>query len=41
MKESRVYLIHIRDYINIIKQYTVEGKEVFFNVKNVINNTCI
>jgi uncharacterized protein with HEPN domain len=30
MKDSRVYLIHIRDCIIRIKQYTVEGKEVFF-----------
>ncbi|MCF2145048.1 DUF86 domain-containing protein [Desmonostoc muscorum LEGE 12446] len=30
MKDSRVYLIHIRDCITRIKQYTVEGKEVFF-----------
>lgn len=30
MKDSRVYLIHIRDCIARIKQYTVEGKEVFF-----------
>ena len=28
MKDSRVYLIHIRDCINRIKQYTVEGKEI-------------
>lgn len=31
MKEGRVYLIHIRDCINRINQYTVEGKEAFFN----------
>ncbi len=31
MKDSRIYLIHIRDCINRIKQYTFEGKEVFFN----------
>lgn len=31
MKESRVYLIHIRDCITRIKQYTVDGKEAFFN----------
>jgi len=31
MKDSRVYLIHIRDCINRIQQYTLEGKEVFFN----------
>jgi uncharacterized protein with HEPN domain len=30
MKDNRVYLIHIRDCITRIKQYTVEGKEVFF-----------
>jgi len=30
MKDSRIYLIHIRDCISRIKQYTVEGKEVFF-----------
>ncbi|WP_414568591.1 DUF86 domain-containing protein [Nostoc sp. CCY 9925] len=30
MKDSRVYLIHIRDCITRIKQYTGEGKEVFF-----------
>ncbi|WP_267901157.1 ribonuclease HepT family protein [Dulcicalothrix desertica] len=31
MKEGRVYLIHIRDCISRINQYTLEGKEVFFN----------
>ncbi len=31
MKDGRVYLIHIRDCINRIKQYTIEGKEVFLN----------
>ena len=30
MKDNRVYLIHIRDCISRIKQYTVDGKEVFF-----------
>ncbi|MEC4812933.1 MAG: DUF86 domain-containing protein [Scytonema sp. PMC 1069.18] len=30
MKDNLVYLIHIRDCISRIKQYTVEGKEVFF-----------
>lgn len=30
MKDSRIYLIHIRDCITRIKQYTVEGKQVFF-----------
>jgi uncharacterized protein with HEPN domain len=30
MKDSRVYLIHIRDCITRIRQYTVEGKEVFY-----------
>lgn len=30
MKDSRIYLIHIRDCISRIKQYTVDGKEVFF-----------
>lgn len=29
MKDNRVYLIHIRDCISRIKQYTVEGKEIF------------
>jgi uncharacterized protein with HEPN domain len=31
MKDGRVYLIHIRDCIQRVKQYTQEGKEVFFN----------
>ncbi len=31
MKNSRVYLIHIRDCVKRIQQYTLEGKEVFFN----------
>ncbi|MBD2500602.1 HepT-like ribonuclease domain-containing protein [Anabaena azotica] len=31
MKDSRVYLIHIRDCIDRIKQYTIAGKESFFN----------
>ncbi|MBE9200141.1 MULTISPECIES: HepT-like ribonuclease domain-containing protein [unclassified Nodularia (in: cyanobacteria)] len=30
MKDSRVYLIHIRDCITRIKQYTFDGKEVFY-----------
>ena len=30
MKDSRIYLIHIRDCIGRIKQYTRDGKEVFF-----------
>lgn len=30
MKDSRVYLIHIRDCISRVKQYTIDGKEVFF-----------
>ena len=29
MKDSRVYLIHIRDCISRIKQYTIDGKEIF------------
>ncbi|KAF3888442.1 MULTISPECIES: HepT-like ribonuclease domain-containing protein [Nostocales] len=31
MKDGRVYLIHIRDCLARIKQYTSEGKELFFN----------
>ena len=31
MKDDRVYLIHIRDSIERISQYTVEGKETFFS----------
>ncbi|MBD2207580.1 DUF86 domain-containing protein [Calothrix sp. FACHB-1219] len=31
MKDGRVYLIHIRDCIQRVKQYTQEGKEVFLN----------
>jgi uncharacterized protein with HEPN domain len=27
MKDSRIYLIHIRDCINRIQQYTIEGKD--------------
>ncbi|MBE9007120.1 DUF86 domain-containing protein [Fortiea sp. LEGE XX443] len=30
MKDSRIYLIHIRDCIGRIQQYTADGKEVFF-----------
>lgn len=30
MKDSRIYLIHIRDCITRIKQYTVEGKQGFY-----------
>ncbi|WP_414564982.1 MULTISPECIES: DUF86 domain-containing protein [unclassified Anabaena] len=30
MKDSRIYLIHIRDCIIRIKQYTVDGKDIFF-----------
>ncbi|MBW4690357.1 MAG: DUF86 domain-containing protein [Lyngbya sp. HA4199-MV5] len=30
MKDSRVYLIHIRDCINRIEAYTDEGKTAFF-----------
>ncbi|PSF31074.1 DUF86 domain-containing protein [Aphanothece hegewaldii CCALA 016] len=30
MKENRIYLIHIRDCIERIKQYTVEGKNIFY-----------
>jgi uncharacterized protein with HEPN domain len=30
MKDDRLYLIHIRDSIARIKQYTKEGKEAFF-----------
>ena len=31
MKDDRLYLIHIRDSIARIKQYTKEGKDVFLN----------
>lgn len=31
MKDDRVYLIHIRDSIERINQYTVEVKEAFFS----------
>ncbi|MDJ0730307.1 MAG: DUF86 domain-containing protein [Crocosphaera sp.] len=30
MKDSHIYLIHIRDCLARIKDYTVEGKQVFF-----------
>ncbi len=30
MQDSRVYLVHIRDRINRIEAYTVEGKTAFF-----------
>lgn len=30
MKDSRVYLVHIRDCINRIEAYTLEGKTAFF-----------
>jgi len=30
MKDNRVYLIHIRDCIQRIETYTVEGKAAFF-----------
>lgn len=30
MKDGRIYLIHIRDCIDRIQQYTAEGKEIFF-----------
>lgn len=30
MKDNRVYLIHIRDCIQRIEIYTVEGKTTFF-----------
>ncbi len=30
MKDSRVYLVHIRDCINRIEAYTAEGKTAFF-----------
>ena len=30
MKDDRLYLIHIRDSIARIKEYTKEGKEVLF-----------
>lgn len=30
MKDPRVYVIHIRDCIARIEQYTVEGKSAFF-----------
>ncbi|MBD1809898.1 DUF86 domain-containing protein [Microcoleus sp. FACHB-SPT15] len=29
MKDSRVYVIHIRDCITRIRQYTAEGKQAF------------
>lgn len=31
MKDDRIYLIHIRDCIQRISQYTSEGKEAFFS----------
>jgi uncharacterized protein with HEPN domain len=31
MKDNRVYLIHIRDCINRIETYTLEGKTTFFS----------
>ncbi|APB34641.1 Zn-dependent alcohol dehydrogenase [Gloeomargarita lithophora Alchichica-D10] len=31
MKDNRVYLIHIRDCIQRIETYTIEGKEAFFS----------
>lgn len=31
MKDDGVYLIQIRDSIERISQYTVEGKEAFFS----------
>jgi len=31
MKDSRVYLIHIRDCIHRIEAYTVAGKSAFYN----------
>jgi uncharacterized protein with HEPN domain len=30
MKNNRIYLIHIRDCLTRIKDYTSEGKESFF-----------
>lgn len=30
MKDSRVYLVHVRDCINRIEAYTVAGKAAFF-----------
>lgn len=31
MKDSRIYIIHIRDCISRIMNYTTDGKEVFFS----------
>ena len=31
MKDSRVYLVHIRDCINRIEAYTVDGEIAFFS----------
>jgi len=31
MKDPRVYIIHIRDCITRIEQYTAEGESVFFS----------
>ncbi|MEM9244534.1 MAG: HepT-like ribonuclease domain-containing protein [Cyanobacteria bacterium P01_F01_bin.153] len=31
MKNSRIYIIHIRDCIDRIETYTAEGKTAFFN----------
>lgn len=31
MKDSRIYLIHIRDCIDRIEAYTIEGKATFYN----------
>lgn len=30
MKDNRIYLIHIRDCLERIKQYTADGREAFF-----------
>jgi uncharacterized protein with HEPN domain len=30
MKDSRIYIIHIRDCLNRIEAYTTEGKAAFF-----------
>lgn len=30
MRDNRIYLIHIRDCLSRIKEYTSEGKQVFF-----------
>lgn len=31
MKDDRMYLLHIRDALGNIREYTVLGREAFFN----------